>query len=186
MNIIKKVVGENKKVWDSKIKYAMWADQITTNTSMGKISFELVYGLEAKLPVNLQIPILCFTRQYTIEEEALQGRIDQLVELDESRRVSLSQMDKSKEKVKNRFDHKAKETYFIEGDLVLLWDKRREKPGMHKKLYVLWTGPYKIMSQVGTNSFNLTPLEGESLKLPCECYTHQVLLPDNIIIGKYR
>jgi hypothetical protein len=24
MNIIKKVVGENKKAWDSKIKYALW------------------------------------------------------------------------------------------------------------------------------------------------------------------
>jgi hypothetical protein len=53
MNIIKKVVGENKKYWDRKIKYAVWADQITTKTSTGKTPFELVYGLEAKLPVNL-------------------------------------------------------------------------------------------------------------------------------------
>jgi hypothetical protein len=53
MNILKRVVGENKKSWDSKIKYAMWADQITTKTSTGKTPFELVYGLEAKLPVNL-------------------------------------------------------------------------------------------------------------------------------------
>ena len=72
------------------MKYVMWADRITTNTSTGKNPFELVYGLEAKLPVNLQIPILCFTQQYTTEEEATQGRIDQLVELDESRRIALN------------------------------------------------------------------------------------------------
>jgi hypothetical protein len=47
MNIIKKVVGENKRSWDRKIKYALWADRITTKTSTGKTPFELVYGLEA-------------------------------------------------------------------------------------------------------------------------------------------
>jgi hypothetical protein len=52
-------------------------------------------------------------------------------------------MEKSQEKVKNTFDHKEKERDFIEGDLVLLCDKRREKPGMHKKLDGLWMGPYK-------------------------------------------
>ena len=76
MNIIKKVVGENKRSWDNKIKYALWENRITTKTSTGKTPFELVYGLEAKLPVNLQIAILCFVQQYTIEEEAIQGRIN--------------------------------------------------------------------------------------------------------------
>jgi hypothetical protein len=71
MNIIKKVVGQNKKAWDSKIKHALWEDRITTKTSTGKTPFELVYGLEAKLLVNLQIPILCFSQQYTTEEEAI-------------------------------------------------------------------------------------------------------------------
>jgi hypothetical protein len=28
MMIIKKVVGDNKKSWDSKIKHALWADRI--------------------------------------------------------------------------------------------------------------------------------------------------------------
>jgi transposase InsO family protein len=53
MNIVKKIVGENKKAWDSKIKYALWEDRITTKTSIGKTPFELVYGLEAKFHVNL-------------------------------------------------------------------------------------------------------------------------------------
>jgi hypothetical protein len=79
MNIVKKIVGENKKDWDSKIKYALWADRITTKTSTGKTTFELVYGLEAKLPINLQIPTLRFAQQYMIDNEALQGRIDQLI-----------------------------------------------------------------------------------------------------------
>ena len=165
MSIIKKVVGENKKSWDRKIKYALWENQITTNTSTGKTPFEMVYGIEAKLPVNLQIPILCFAQQYATDEEAIQGRINQLIELDESRRNTLSQMGRNQEKIKNTFDHKAKERNFTKGDLVLLWDKRKEKPGMHKKLDSLWTGPYKIMSHAGTNSFNLGTMEGEILRM---------------------
>jgi hypothetical protein len=166
MNIIKKVVGENKRSWDNKIKYNLWADRITTKNSIGKTPFELVYELEAKLPVNLQIPILYFSQQYTTDGEAIQGRINQLVELDESRRVSLGQMERNQERIKNTFDHKENERDFTEGDLVLLWDKRREKPSMHKKLDGLWTSPYMIMSPTGTNLLNLGTLEGEALKLP--------------------
>ena len=89
MNILKKVVGENKKSWDSKIKYAVWADRITTKTSTGKTPFELVCGLEARLPLNLQIPILRFAQQYDTDVEEIQGRINQPIELDETRRIAL-------------------------------------------------------------------------------------------------
>jgi hypothetical protein len=75
-------------------------------------------------------------------------------------------MVRKQENIKNTFYHKTKERDFTEGDLVLLWDKRREKPDMHKKLDGLWTGPYKIMSRAGTNSFNMGTMEGEDLKLP--------------------
>jgi hypothetical protein len=92
MNILKKVVEENKKSWDSKLKYAVWADRITIKTSIGKTPFELVYGLEAKLPMNLQIPILRFVQQYDTDAEAIQGRINQLIELDKTRRNALGQM----------------------------------------------------------------------------------------------
>ena len=33
MTIIKKIVGNNKKAWDSKIKLALWADRITKKSS---------------------------------------------------------------------------------------------------------------------------------------------------------
>jgi hypothetical protein len=36
MNIVKKIVGENKKSWDGKIKYALWEDHTTVKTSTGK------------------------------------------------------------------------------------------------------------------------------------------------------
>ena len=47
MTIVKKIVGDNKKSWDSKIKHALWADRITKKASTGKSPFELVYSVEA-------------------------------------------------------------------------------------------------------------------------------------------
>jgi hypothetical protein len=35
---------------------------------------------------------------------------------------------------------------------------------MHKKFDSLWTGPYRITSHAGVNSFNLGTMEGEALK----------------------
>jgi hypothetical protein len=69
MNIVKKIAGENKKAWDSKIKYALWEDYIMKNTSTGKTPFELVYGLEDKLPINIHIPTLRFEKQYIVDIE---------------------------------------------------------------------------------------------------------------------
>jgi hypothetical protein len=62
MNIIKKFIGENKRSWDRKIKYSLWEDRITTKTSTGRTPFEIVYGLKAKLPLDLQFPILHFSQ----------------------------------------------------------------------------------------------------------------------------
>jgi hypothetical protein len=45
MNIVKNIVGENKKSWDKKIKYALWANHTTTKTTTGRTPFYLVYGL---------------------------------------------------------------------------------------------------------------------------------------------
>jgi hypothetical protein len=84
MNIVNKIVGENKKSWVSNMKYALWADCTTTNTSTGKIHFDLFFKLEAYLPINLQIPMLQISQQFSIDKEALQGIIYQLMELDET------------------------------------------------------------------------------------------------------
>ena len=55
---------------------------------------------------------------------------------------------------------------FNKGDLVLLWDKRSEKPDNHKKFQILWLGPYQFTRKAGKNSFILKNMEGEELPLP--------------------
>ena len=57
MTIIKKIVGDNKKAWDSKIKFSLWANRITKKISTERSPFELVYGLYVTLMVHLKLPM---------------------------------------------------------------------------------------------------------------------------------
>ena len=57
MSIIKRTTGDNKNCWDNKLRYVVWEDKITIKESTRKSPFELVYGLDATLPINLRLPI---------------------------------------------------------------------------------------------------------------------------------
>eukprot|EP00253_Pinus_taeda_P031651 PITA_31651 len=58
INIIKKVLEENKKSWHKKLVNALWADRLTTKRSIGTSPYQLVYGMEAVFPSSLGIPVI--------------------------------------------------------------------------------------------------------------------------------
>jgi transposase InsO family protein len=60
IRIIKKLLTENKKSWDSKLKFSLWADRISNKKSIGTSPFQMVYGTEAILPTQLGLPVLKF------------------------------------------------------------------------------------------------------------------------------
>ena len=45
-------------------------------------------------------------------------------------------------RVKNLFDRRERPRKSMEGDLVLLWDKRHEPRGMYSKFQSSWKGPF--------------------------------------------
>jgi len=67
-------------------------------------------------------------------------------------------MVRNQNKIEGTFDQKVKQRYLEEGDLVLMWDKQKEKLVMYKKFDGLWLGPYKIERKDGVNSFYLASL----------------------------
>ena len=77
--------------------------------------------------------------------------------------ILLTRVSEIKTRSKGTFDNSTRPGSFQVGDIVLRWDKRREKPGKHGKLDNLWLGPYIIDEIVGTDSFYLNDLEGERL-----------------------
>jgi hypothetical protein len=92
-----------------------------------------VYGLEARLPVHLRLPTYDSVQDFSTEHDAVQNRVNQIIELEENRRKAYDQNCRNQSKIKKVFDKSARQRDFIVGDTVLLWDKGKEKPGKHGK-----------------------------------------------------
>lgn len=57
LNIIKKILEENKRSWDQKLRLALWDDKVTVKKAIGTSPFELVYGVKSRLLVNNLLPV---------------------------------------------------------------------------------------------------------------------------------
>ena len=145
IRIIKKLLEDNKKAWNAKLKFALWADKVSTNKSIGTSPFQFVYGTDAIFPASLGSPVMKYLQEQDIESNPLQKRINHLAEVQQ---ISDQVADKAlvfQDKVKNIFDKKKNPNDFQQGDLVLKWDSRHEDKGKHGKFEHLWKGPYKIL-----------------------------------------
>ena len=54
---LKKAINENLKNWDSQLKFALWANRITSKRASGKSPYELVYGRAAVFPIQLALQV---------------------------------------------------------------------------------------------------------------------------------
>jgi hypothetical protein len=57
VKIIRKLLEDNKNSWDSKLKFSLWADRVTTKRSIGTTPFQLVYGTKVVFPSQLALPM---------------------------------------------------------------------------------------------------------------------------------
>src|ERR1700759_1159630 len=106
INIIKKVLEENKKNWHKKIVNALWADRLTTKRSIGVSPYELVYGLEAKFPSSLGIPIMKLLQESQAEPNDMQRRVNQIICLQQTRDQVYNRVQILQEKLKKAFDRR--------------------------------------------------------------------------------
>jgi hypothetical protein len=166
INIIKKVLKENKKSWHLHLKYALWANRIGTKKSIGTSPFQMVYGTDVVLPINLALPVMKLWQDEKEEPNPLTRRINQLIEVQQHRDVIDEKLQKYQDNMKLLFDRKAKNRDFLPGDLVLRWDARKEDSGKNGKFDHIWYGPFKISSSEGNNSFLLENLDGKILNAP--------------------
>ena len=102
--MIQRMVGKHKSNWHVHLFSALWTYQTSTKTAMGFTHFQLIYGLEAILPIECEIPSLRLTVEllpHTIEEEK---RLLYLSHLDEIRRDVALANETHQKKNKKRYD----------------------------------------------------------------------------------
>jgi hypothetical protein len=125
MNIMKKILTENKKDWHVHLKYALWENWIDTKKSIGMSPFQMVYGTDVVLPINLSLPVMNLWQDENEESNDVTRRINQIIEVQQNRAEIDDRHQKYQDNMKALFNKKAKDREFFPGDLVLKWDARK-------------------------------------------------------------
>ncbi|KAL0349831.1 UNVERIFIED_CONTAM: hypothetical protein Sradi_4132300 [Sesamum radiatum] len=93
-NLLKKVVAKSKRDWHERIGETLWAYRTTVRTPIQATPYALVYGVEAVIPLEQQIPSLRMAIQEGVtEEENAQIRLEELEALDEKRLKAQQRLD---------------------------------------------------------------------------------------------
>ncbi|XP_059065844.1 uncharacterized protein LOC131857379 [Cryptomeria japonica] len=86
---IMKLVDENARNWNMKVYEALWADIIMPKRAIGMTPIELVYGIDTKL--SLPLELLAAKLQTVVEDSffqnALEKRVMYLMKLEEEREM---------------------------------------------------------------------------------------------------
>ena len=79
-----KVVEGNRTDWEQKLPSVLWAYRTAYKASVGTTPFELVFGLDAILPIEFLVPTLRVAKQLDWTGHELSQRVDELEKLDET------------------------------------------------------------------------------------------------------
>lgn len=82
------------------------------------------------------------------KSRSIPARVIQLVYLDENRQRAFDCLVNHQEKVQATFDKKAHWRVMKKRELVLMWDKMREKPRKHGKFDSIWLGLTKLKTSI--------------------------------------
>jgi hypothetical protein len=137
IKLIKRLLEDNKRAWDSKLKFALWVDRVTTKKSLGTSPFQLVYGTEVVFPTQLALPVAKFFQGHEGEPDHMVRRIHQVVEVQQIREQVMDRAYNHQQKIKQAFDRKVRKKEFELGNLVLKWDAPRQDRGKHNKFDAL-------------------------------------------------
>jgi transposase InsO family protein len=117
--IIKILLEDNKKAWDSKLKFSLWVDRVTTKRSLGLSPFQIIYGTKAVFPPQLSLPMEKLFQDYQGEPDDMIKRIHQLVEVQQTREKVMDMAHERQQRIKQIFDRNNSKEDFQLGDLVL-------------------------------------------------------------------
>ena len=57
VRIIRKLLENNQKSWDSKLKFSLWDDRVSDKRSIGTSPFKLLYGTQSIFSIQLILSV---------------------------------------------------------------------------------------------------------------------------------
>ncbi|RVW70441.1 hypothetical protein CK203_058338 [Vitis vinifera] len=178
--ILRKMV-ETSRDWSEKLPYALWAYRTSFRTSTGATPYSLVYGMEAMLPVEIEMGSLRVAlKQQIPEADWAQARFDQLNLLDERRLRATDHIRAYQRKMARAFKKRVKPRPLLIGDLVLKVLKGLIKDP-RGKFRPNWSGPYFIKELTLEGAAWLMDLDGNRFSEPTN--VDQLKRTDSVVFG---
>ncbi|KAJ9552535.1 hypothetical protein OSB04_016580, partial [Centaurea solstitialis] len=168
INSIRKRLKGAKGKWVEELPSVLWANRTTPRASTGQTPYSLVYGCEAVLPIEAQMPI---ARNRTFDQNAINLSYD-LDALEELREKALRTMAAQKGIVERHFNKKVKAKIFQVGDYVLRHVFQNTQEPNAGKLSTKSEGPYVISKIIGNGAYKLTTTEG--MEIPRSWNAHHL------------
>eukprot|EP00253_Pinus_taeda_P009175 PITA_09175 len=157
--MLQHTVGMHKSNWHLMLFSALWAYRTLVKDATRFTPFQLVYGLEATLLIECEIPSLKLVVELLPNTTLVEERLLYLERLDETRQLATLAIEAQKKRVKTHFDHTIHPRSFVEGDLVLLYDQANDKLGAGK-FEPMWHGHY-IVKRVLQKGAYLNPMHSD-------------------------
>ncbi|XP_027150339.1 uncharacterized protein LOC113750576 [Coffea eugenioides] len=163
--IIRKMT-EKHRDWHEKLPYALMAYRTSIRTSTGATPYSLMYGMEAVLPAEVEIPSLRILTEAKLEEaDWIKQRHEQLTLIDEKRFNAICHGQCYQKRVARAYNKKVHRRAFEEGDKVLkrILSMQDEAKG---KFAPNWQGPFIIQKVLPGGALILAEMDGRVFPQP--------------------
>jgi hypothetical protein len=165
VKLIKKKKEDNPRRWHEVLSEALWAHRISRHGATKVTPFELVYGQEAVLPVEVNLGAYRLAKQNNLNVESYYAMMmDNIDEVTDKRMEALEEIEKDKRRVAKAYNKKVKAKSFQVGDLI--WKTILpigSKSNKFGKWSPSWEGPYKVVKVCPWNSYMVETLQGQRL-----------------------
>ncbi|MBY3556045.1 transposase family protein, partial [Modestobacter lapidis] len=166
LKTILKKTADTYNDWHEKLPLALWGYRTSIRASTGATPYSLVYGMEAVLPIELEIPSLRVAMESQLAEvEWMKSRYEQLSLIDEKRLRALYHVQGYQRRIARAFNKRVKDRGLKKGDLVLK-EIRMPIHDPRGKFKPSWVGPYIIKEILSSGAVRLMDVDGNEFSQP--------------------
>ena len=155
---LKRRLDKAKGNWAEEVPRIVWAYHTTPQSTTKETPFNLVYGLDAMIPVEIQENLPRF--QNFVVEESNEKRKVNLDLLDEVREEAKIKVEALKRRVEYKNNSKLRPRQFQVADLVM---RKAHLYQLENKISPKWTGPFRITEALGNGAYRLETVEGGAI-----------------------
>jgi len=167
IKLIKKKIEEKPRRWHEVLSEALWAHRISRHGATKVTPFELVYGQETVLPVEVNLDAYRLAKQNDLTAvDYYELMMDNIDEVSDKWLQALKAIEKDKFRVARTYNKKVRAKSFQVGELV--WKTilpLGTKSNKFGKWSPSWEESYKIVKVIFGNSYMVETMQGERLSM---------------------